>query len=588
MPNSIPETICKTRTGSVMNEPDQLNNLNELAASFPFVIQKLLLFLPAADLISIRQCTKSLKCAVDQYVGLSFCLSEPNPGYHLSPNVKVITGDMLNSFRNLGIRNLTAQNIIDTTFSDLFSFPDLLQRLHIVGTFDSQTLLEILTECCNLQELKLHEEQNIFKYNEQYTYKYDELFDSDIVDFMNGIHEQGRIHMVNLKILHMHWKGVSTMNNFFVPLPIYCPLVTGTLAKFMDSVANTLKAFSFAVEGGGFPEDYCTTSINKLDSWLSFLTDHRALLPSFQELVSKLYFWDDEREIPEHERSEDEIREIRKRQINERDQWLQELMENLGKKMKLTSLRLEIDMMEEFGVNWLHFTKHQKSLQHLTLQSSWFFPLVQEVLKAIARELRSLALVMQFINTMDMEDVLGSCSQLKYLHLNNSSCGIRSDTPLAMRVSGHIVNAKFDQFLPNLEGLVLYDVLIKCGDMARLKYLDHLKYLVYSFKGGNHCFRSTDPNELFGITFDDFKLMLFKRNLDYLVLTDDSVVLHGLEHKMDEDEKSLNELLEEEMFHLFNLWGPLIMVDKAHIAVMHGQPISQSHWFYPFVKRVFN
>ncbi|ODM86806.1 hypothetical protein Ocin01_19876 [Orchesella cincta] len=61
MSNGDDITVRPHLNWQATRDDQQLNNLNSLAACFPKVIQKLLLFLPVAVLKSARQCTKILE-----------------------------------------------------------------------------------------------------------------------------------------------------------------------------------------------------------------------------------------------------------------------------------------------------------------------------------------------------------------------------------------------------------------------------------------------------------------------------------------------------------------------------------------------
>ncbi|CAL8116836.1 unnamed protein product [Orchesella dallaii] len=558
-------------------EKEELSNLNGLAASFPLVIQKILLHLPTADLKSLRLSTKPLKQAVNQYIGLDFVLSESQSDYCLSSssNVQTLDDSMLTSFKTMGIRSLTALKILDTSFSALFPFPYLLQSIHLMGRIDSQFLLGIITSCWNLQEIKFHEPNMFVK-----------LINGNLVNFLHSlgeiIHRKKSIKLHNLKIIQIHCTTTSTMGHLLALLstieaknlselrcsfgPIHAnfyALITGIIGNLMDIAHKTLQDFSFIVEGGSaYPE---LTAKRRLLRKLNVLMDYPDLLPLFRETYEKMGLQDEER-----------------------DHWLKNMLETLGKKIRLNSLRLEIDTMEDFANNWLHFTKYQKNLHYLLIQTCCSWALVKEVVMGNASQLLSLALIMEFTTVMDMEEVLGNCKSLSFLHLKNYDYDTEDERALELRRSGHIINAKFDKIFPNLEGLVLCDVLIPCGDMARLNNLNGLKCLMYSLIDVNPVIRAGNQEGLFGITFEDFQKMLFRRNLDYLVLTKETIVLYGEAEKIGEDEEKLGNLLREEMFHTSNvLGGPPMELDEYHVAVAHGEPISGSHWFFSFLLSAF-
>ncbi len=270
----------------------------------------------------------------------------------------------------------------------------------------------------------------------------------------------------------------------------------------------------------------------------------------------------------------------------ERDEWLKDTLSDAGMLTpNLENVRLDIDTMEDFSNNWVHFVKHQHSLKTLELQACCHWSLVANIVKKNVKTLETLGLVMEFHSPMDLEYLLKDCTNLKNLILKNFDFDWMSTEQLEMRRTGHIINAKFDELFPQLENLAFSNLLIRSSDLSRVTKMPKLKDFVISLleiDAENGDFM--DSNNMFGLLYEDFMKLLSRRNFNHLVVSKEAIIYYGTLEKRAQDEEQFKLLIEHQMFHTTNILGwQLLGIDEEHIAVAHGDGVSVSDWIFPLL-----
>lgn len=511
---------------------------------------------------------------MEQYIGLNIIVSENHTDYDTSNRIQILNKELQACLKHIGIRRLKGVQLTRTKFYDIVTFPYLLQSIHLFGQIDQQILVGILKECWNLRSLKL-EEPN----------QYQMLVRGNFIEFMrsigNLIGRQSVIRLKNLRNLKLHCSTTCTLGYMLVMLSVmeapnleslqcclgpihanFYPLITGLIVNVIKTAHKTLQDFWLVVESSdAYPE--ITAKRRFLRKLTLFNEELPDALPKFEETFRKLY-WNDE----------------------ERDEWLKDILGEAGMLTpKLENVRLDIDTMEDFSNNWVHFVKPQNSLKTLELQACCHWSLVADIVKKNAKTLETLGLVMEFHSPMDLEHLLKDCSNLKNLILKNFDFDWMSTEQLEMRRTGHIVNAKFDELFPQMENLALSNLLIRSSDLSRVTNMPKLKDFVISLleiDAENGDFM--DPNNMFGLLYGDFIKLLHRRNLNHLVISKEAIIYYGPLDKRTQDEEQFKSLIEHQMFHTTNILGwQLLGIDEEHIAVAHGDAVSVSDWIFPLL-----
>lgn len=416
------------------------------------------------------------------------------------------------------------------------------------------------------------------------------LVRGNFIDFMRSVgrivKKRNGIQLNHLKNLYIHCSTTSTMGYVLVMLSVleaknleklecsvgpvhanFYPLITGLLVNVMKTAHETLRDLWLVVESSdAYPE--ITAKRRFLRKLTIFNEEYPEKLPRFEETFKKLYLSDEDR-----------------------DEWLKGILSEAGELCRnLSNVRMDIDTMEDFTNNWIHFLRKQRSLTTLELQACCHWSRVADILKQNAKTLDTLGIVMEFHSPMDLEVLLRDCTNLQRLILKNFDFDWMSPEQLEMRRTGHVINAKFDELFPKLESLALSNLLIRSTDIGRICRIPKMKDFVFSLvemDAENGDF--TDPESMFGLLHTDFLKLLHHRNLNHIVVSKEAIVYCGSVEQREVDTTNLEIMIYQPMFHTTNILGwQTLSIDEEHIAVAHGNMVKISEWIFPLIVSVID